>query len=322
MEKVIFGLGISLLISVVLGPLLIPVLHRLKFGQYIRSEGPQKHLQKAGTPTMGGIMFLTAIGVAVLLTAEKTGEVVLLLVAITFFGATGFADDYIKVVMRRNLGLRARQKLMLQIGSAVVLLLASVLLLDRGTEFYLPFGGQYKIDLGLPGLLVIGTIMIVGTTNAVNLTDGLDGLAAGVTAIASLAYIVICLMMGKVDGAVVAACVAGACLGFLRYNAHPAKVFMGDTGSLALGGALAGLAMVTKTELFLPIIGIVYVLETLSVIIQVISFQTTGKRVFLMSPLHHHYELKGWSEWKVVLFFWMVAAIGAVLGILGMYNAG
>ncbi|ADG83008.1 phospho-N-acetylmuramoyl-pentapeptide-transferase [Thermincola potens] len=322
MEKVVSGLGISLLISIMLGPILIPVLHKLKFGQYIRAEGPQKHLKKAGTPTMGGIMFLTAIGAASLLIADKTGDVLLVLAGLTLFGLLGFIDDYIKVVMRRNLGLRARHKLVGQFFSAALMLTVAVFVLNRGTDLIIPFGGQLRVDLGVPPYLLLGSLVIVATTNAVNLTDGLDGLAAGVTAVAAVAYIIVALMMGKTGVAVVAAAVAGGCIGFLRYNAHPAKVFMGDTGSLALGGALAGLAVVTKTELFLPIIGIVYVLDTLSVIIQVISFKTTGKRVFLMSPLHHHYELKGWSEWKIVIFFWLLAVAGAVLGILGMYESG
>ncbi len=322
MEKVITGLGISLLIAIILGPVVIPMLHKLKFGQYIRSDGPQKHLQKAGTPTMGGLIFLTAIGVGALVTAGKSGEVFLVIVAMTFFGLLGFIDDYIKVVMKRNLGLRAWHKMLGQLVFSFIILGVAVFVLNRGTELTVPFAGQFKLHLGLIGYLVIGTVVIVGTTNAVNLTDGLDGLATGATAIAAGAYVIVALMMGKIAVAAAAASVIGGCLGFLRYNAHPAKVFMGDTGSLALGGALVGLAVVTKTELFLPLIGIVYVLDTLSVIIQVSSFKTTGKRVFLMAPLHHHYELKGWSEWQVVLFFWFLALVGAVLGILGMYNAG
>lgn len=324
MQQVIYAFGLALAVSLFCGPLLIPALHKLKFGQYIRDDGPQSHMKKAGTPTMGGLLFLAGITVATLAFGEKSPQVMVVLSTTLGFGLIGFADDFIKIVLKRPLGLRAREKLAAQLLLAGLLTVTAVFWLDRGTGLVVPFTGQV-FDLGVAFYVVFTTLIVVGgTVNAVNITDGLDGLAAGVTVFAGLAYMLISLMMGPpVDGvAVFGAALVGGCTGFLRYNIHPARVFMGDTGSLALGGAVAAMAVVTRTELFIPVIGGIYLVEILSVIIQVISFRLTGKRVFRMSPLHHHFELSGWRETKVVRVFWLVSLGLAVIGVLGMRNIG
>ncbi|WP_407307434.1 phospho-N-acetylmuramoyl-pentapeptide-transferase [Desulfosporosinus sp. SB140] len=324
-ERLVMAGGLALIITLILGPFLIPVLRILKFGQTVRDDGPKRHLKKAGTPTMGGIIFLVGIIVSALFSAEQpTSLEMVTLVGITLgFGLIGFIDDFIKVVMHRSLGLRAYQKLIGQFGLSFVLMWISVRWLGRGTDISIPFTSLH-LELGW-FYYIFTSLIIVVMTNAVNLTDGLDGLAAGSTMIAGMGYIVIALMAAiqgvavlahETDMAVFSAALAGGCLGFLRFNTHPARVFMGDTGSLALGGALASLAVLTKSELVLIIIGGLFAVEALSVIIQVASFQTTGKRVFRMSPLHHHFELGGWSEWKVVLVFWTVALACALLGIV------
>lgn len=326
-ERLLMAGGLALIISLILGPFLIPVLRILKFGQNIREDGPQGHLKKAGTPTMGGIIFLVAIVVAALLSAEQPTSIEMVTVVGTMlgYGLIGFLDDFIKVVMHRSLGLRAYQKLIGQFTLAFILTWVAVRFLGRGTDLTFPFTSVH-FELGWFYYPFVAFI-IVGITNAVNLTDGLDGLAAGTTLISALSFMLIALLGAAQGGgvavlayesdlAVFAAALAGGCLGFLRFNKYPARVFMGDTGSLALGGALVGLAVLTKTELVLILLGGVYVVEALSVIIQVISFQTTGKRVFRMSPLHHHFELLGWNEWKVVLTFWTAALICGVLGIM------
>lgn len=304
----------AMVIALLLGPIAIPMLRRLKFGQSIREEGPKSHQAKSGTPTMGGIMILIAITVASLVFVGNSREVWLALFITLGHGVIGFVDDFIKIVLKRNLGLKAREKLLGQIIMAVALVYISITYMGGDTGIWIPVLGQ-TIDCGLFYYLLI-FFVLVGTTNAVNLTDGLDGLASGTMAVAALAYAIICLTFGQYELAVFCMTVMGGVLGFLKYNANPAKVFMGDTGSLALGGALAAVAVLTKTELLLIVVGGVFVVEALSVIIQVISFKTTGKRVFLMSPIHHHFELKGWSEKKVVTVFWMCGAILSVVAIL------
>lgn len=314
MQQLFLPAVTAFLIALALGPLLIPVLRRLKFGQSIREEGPQRHLAKAGTPTMGGVLILVALTVPALIFAGKSAEVWLALFVTLGHGLIGFLDDYIKVVLKRNLGLKAREKILGQIIMAVALAYIATTYFGRGTDLWIPFLGA-NIDFG-PLYYILIFLVLIGTTNAVNLTDGLDGLAAGTTTIAAAAYAVIALAFGKEPLAAFCLALAGAALGFLRYNAHPAKVFMGDTGSLALGGALAAVAVLTKTELLLVIVGGVFVIEALSVIIQVISFKSTGKRVFRMSPIHHHFELGGWPETKVVAVFWLAGAVFAALGLI------
>ena len=297
----------------VTGPFFIPELHKLKFGQSIREEGPKSHQAKSGTPTMGGIMIILGITLGTLAAAPWTSEVLLAVFIMLGHFVLGFLDDYIKVVKKRNLGLKARQKLAGQILIAVVTMYVATQKLGIDTDIWIP-GLDENVSLGaLYYPLVL--FVLVGTSNAVNLTDGLDGLAAGTVAIAASAFAVVSVLTGHGDLAYLCVAMAAACLAFLRFNAHPANVFMGDTGSLALGGALAAVGILTHTEILLAVIGFVFVCEALSVIIQVISFQTTGKRVFRMSPIHHHFELGGWSEWKVVTVFWCVGLIASVAGL-------
>ena len=317
LEQVIFfTIVMGFLITVLLSPLFIPFLRRLKFGQSIREEGPKSHLKKTGTPTMGGVMILFSIIITTLVMTGKFSEPTVktyLLLLVTFgFGLLGFLDDFIKVVLKRNLGLTSKQKLL---GQIIISVIFYLIYKHNGfpTEVSLPFG-DYSIDLGWFFVFFI-IFWLVGFSNAVNLTDGLDGLVSGTAAIAFGAYAVLAWNQSEMEIAIFSVAVVGAVLGFLVFNAHPAKVFMGDTGSLALGGAIATIAILTKLEILLIIIGGVFVIETLSVILQVISFKTTGKRIFRMSPLHHHYELSGWSEWRVVVTFWSVGLLFAILGI-------
>ena len=316
-QVIFFTIIMGFLISVLLSPILIPFLRRLKFGQSIREEGPKSHQKKSGTPTMGGVMILFSIIITTLVMigkySEQTPVTAFLLLFVTFgFGLLGFLDDFIKVVLKRNLGLTSRQKLLGQIIISVIFYLIYKHT-GQSTELKLPFG-DYSIDLGWSYVFLI-IFWLVGFSNAVNLTDGLDGLLSGTAAIAFGAFAVLAWNQNNFEIAVFSVAVVGAVLGFLVFNAHPAKVFMGDTGSLALGGAIAAIAILTKLEILLIIIGGVFVIETLSVILQVTSFKMTGKRIFRMSPLHHHYELVGWSEWRVVVTFWSVGLIFAILGI-------
>lgn len=318
------GLGISFLITLLFAPLAIPVLHLLHFGQYIRKEGPKSHRKKAGTPTMGGVIFLISMLITLLIMGLKfhvaTQETYMLLFVSLGFGLVGFVDDFIKIVMKRNMGLTSKQKMLGQLIIALVFWYI-VTRFHYSTALFMP-GTNWSVDLHwfYPFLAIF---LLIGVPNATNLTDGMDGLLSGLAAISFAAYAVIAYATMNLGVAVFAMVMLGAVLGFLIFNAHPARVFMGDTGSLAIGGALAGMAILTKTEVLLAIIGGVYVIETLSVIIQVVSFKTTGKRVFRMSPIHHHFELGGWSEWKVVTVFWIVGLILAVIGVylkVGMMN--
>ncbi len=314
----IITIGMAFLITVLFSPIFIPFLRRLKFGQSIREEGPQSHLKKSGTPTMGGIMILLSVLITSLIVTWKVNagigyELWLLLLVLLGYGLLGFLDDFIKVVLKRNLGLTSLQKL---IGQIIIACIFFFILQANDFSTYIQIPGtNIQWELGwFYALLVI--FMLVGSSNAVNLTDGLDGLLAGTATIAFGGFAILAWYgVPQTEIAIFSLAAVGALLGFLVFNAHPAKVFMGDTGSLALGGAIAGIAILTKMEILLVIIGGVFVIETLSVIIQVISFKTTGKRVFKMSPLHHHYELLGWSEWRVVTTFWLVALIFAALGI-------
>lgn len=317
LEQVIFfTIILAFLITVLISPVFIPFLRRLKFGQSIREEGPKSHQKKSGTPTMGGLMILFSVIITALVMTGKFAEPTVktyLLILVTFgFGLLGFLDDFIKVVLKRNLGLTSRQKLLGQIIISIVFYLIYKQN-EFPTEITLPFSNN-SFDLGWFFVILI-IFWLVGFSNAVNLTDGLDGLVSGTAAIAFGAFAVLAWNQSQFEIAIFCVAVVGAVLGFLVFNAHPAKVFMGDTGSLALGGAIAAVAILTKLEFLLIIIGGVFVIETLSVILQVISFKTTGRRIFRMSPLHHHYELIGWSEWKVVVTFWSVGLLFAILGI-------
>ncbi|MGI2327293.1 phospho-N-acetylmuramoyl-pentapeptide-transferase [Planococcus sp. YIM B11945] len=313
----LLGLGLALVLTVILMPLFIPLLKRMKFGQSIREEGPQSHMKKTGTPTMGGLVFLISIIATTIIVAMiadlLTSEVWVLLLVLLGFGLIGFLDDFIKVVLKRNLGLTSLQKLVAQIVISVIsfFLLSGV---DFDTALIIPFT---SISIELSGLYVLFIIFwLVGFSNAVNLTDGLDGLVAGTASIAFIAFGVLALHQDEMGIALFTFSVAGALLGFLVFNKYPAKVFMGDTGSLALGGALAMVSILLKQEFLLLVIGIVFVIETLSVILQVGSFKLRKKRIFKMSPIHHHFELVGWSEWKVVTVFWLVGLVAALIVVL------
>ncbi|MEI4803039.1 phospho-N-acetylmuramoyl-pentapeptide-transferase [Bacillus sp. NPDC077411] len=314
-QGLLITVGVAFLISVALSPIFIPFLRRLKFGQSIRDEGPKSHQKKSGTPTMGGIVIFISImitSIIMMFKFQKGAEMYLLLLVTFGYGLIGFLDDYIKVVKKRNLGLTSKQKL---VGQFIIAVAFFIIAKGQGFDTHLNIPGtEIKFDLQWAYFILV-LFMLIGASNAVNLTDGLDGLLAGTAAIAFGAYSIIAFAEGQYTIAIFCMAVVGAVLGFLVFNAHPAKVFMGDTGSLALGGALAAVSILTKTELLLVIIGGMFVIETLSVIIQVVSFKTRGKRVFKMSPLHHHYELCGWSEWRVVVTFWSVGLLFAVLGI-------
>ncbi|WP_058301834.1 phospho-N-acetylmuramoyl-pentapeptide-transferase [Gorillibacterium timonense] len=313
LKEVLFPLGVAFVLALLVGPLIIPVLRKLKFGQQIRNEGPAAHQKKKGTPTMGGIIILLALSLSALRFGEKNNELIVLLVASLGFGLVGFLDDYIKIVFKRSLGLTAKQKLL---GQLVVAAAVCFLLIQNGhsTDLPLPLTG-YSLPLGWLYYPLI-VLFMLGMTNAVNFTDGLDGLLSGTSAIAFGAFIIIAMKFHHPETAIFSAAMVGAVLGFLVYNAHPAKVFMGDTGSLGIGGGLAAAAILTKSEVVLFIIGGIFIIEILSVVIQVVSFKTRGKRVFKMSPIHHHFELSGWSEWRVVITFW---AVGFLLAGLGLY---
>ncbi|WP_100487596.1 phospho-N-acetylmuramoyl-pentapeptide-transferase [Sporolactobacillus pectinivorans] len=313
----LIGLAISFLITLIFAPLFIPLLRRLHFGQYIRTEGPKSHQKKAGTPTMGGVIFLLSLLITIVIMALKyhvaDQNTYMLLFVSLGFGLVGLLDDFIKIVMKRNMGLTSKQKMLGQLIIAFVFFYF-VTRFDYSTYLSVP-GTGWTINLyWLYPIFVI--FILIGVPNATNLTDGMDGLLSGLAAISFAAYAVIAFASMKLGIALFATVMLGALLGFLIFNAHPARVFMGDTGSLAIGGALAGMAILTGTEILLAVIGGVYVIETLSVMIQVVSFKTTGKRVFRMSPIHHHFELGGWSEWKVVTVFWMA---GLILAIIGVY---
>ena len=305
--------GVAAGVVLLMGPVLLPMLHRLKFGQSIREEGPKSHQAKSGTPTMGGIMIILGILLGTVAAAPLTTEILLARFSMLWQFALGLLDDYIKVVKKRNLGLRAKQKLLGQILIALVTMYIGTKELGIDTSIWIPML-DHEVNLGILYYPLV-LFVLVGTSNAVNLTDGLDGLASGTMAIASSCYAVVCILTGHENLALFCVAVVAACVAFLRFNAHPARVFMGDTGSLALGGAFAAMGILTHTELLLVVVGLIFVCEALSVIIQVISFQTTGKRVFRMSPIHHHFELGGWSEWKVVFVFW---AVGLLAGIAGL----
>jgi len=312
MAQVLIGGTAALLICIFLSPKFIEFLRRREFGQHVRDDGPQGHLGKAGTPTMGGVIMFIAIAVPFAILSNWNDWH-----AIGVFGAAiacallGFVDDYMKIVKRRSLGLRARTKLVLLAAISIGLwLLARKAQVQP--DLRLRFV-DYNVDLGVFYPFVI-YLVVAGTTSGVNLTDGLDGLAAGCAAIVLMAYVGITFLSGETQLALLAACVVGACVGFLWFNAFPATIFMGDTGSLGIGGAAAGLAVMTQTETLLILIGGIFVIEALSVLIQIVAFQMFRKRVFLMAPIHHHFELKAWSETKIILRFWIITAIGAAIG--------
>jgi len=301
----------SLLLCLFLSPKFIEFLRRRAFGQNIREEGPEGHKTKAGTPTMGGIIVMVAFAIPFLILSTRDPRSLGVLGAAVACALLGFADDYTKIVKRRSLGLRARTKLAVTIAISVGLWWVATDQAGVSSTISLRFVDA-TVDLG-PLFPVFIYLVVAGTTSAVNLTDGLDGLAAGTAAIVLLAYIGIGFISGQDDLTLLAACLVGACIGFLWFNSFPASIFMGDTGSLGIGGAIAGLAVMTDTEVLLILLGGIFVIEALSVLIQVLSFQMFRKRVFLMAPIHHHFELQAWSETKIILRFWIVASACAAI---------
>lgn len=313
-QLLLLTIFVSFILAVIAAPLLIPLLRRMKFGQQVRDDGPQSHLKKAGTPTMGGIIIIVAFTLSYLKFSVVNTDFYVLLVATLGYGLIGFLDDYIKIVFKRSLGLTPRQKLL---GQLVVGAFMCGLLISAGhsTSISIP-GTSVSFDWTGWFYYPFIVVMMMAVTNAVNFTDGVDGLLSGTAAIALAAYAVIAMQATSIAAGVCAAAMIGAVLGFLVFNAHPAKVFMGDTGSLGIGGAVGAIAIVTKSELLFIVIGGIFVVEMLSVILQVASFKSRGKRIFKMAPIHHHFELSGWSEWRVVISFW---AVGIVLAFLGLY---
>ena len=314
-ENCIYAVIAAFFIGVIICPVLIPILHKMKYGQTERDDGPQSHLKKTGTPTMGGIAILIAFAVSAFIFGRTADSVAVVLITLGF-GIVGFIDDYIKVVKKRSLGLRAYQKILIQLIFTALFAFYVSKNVPEFTKIYVPFGNGYMIDLGIIYIPFLFVVML-GTVNGVNLTDGLDGLAGGVTMIVAAFFTIICIAAGKGLSPCVSAAVVGALLAFLVFNAYPAKVFMGDTGSLALGGYVAATALILRMPLFIILVGLIYLCESLSVIIQVGYFKKTGKRVFKMAPIHHHFELCGWSETKIVTVFYIITALMCMAAYLG-----
>lgn len=319
MGEVLIGGMSALLIAIFLGPQFIRFLRRQEFGQHIRDEGPIEHHAKAGTPTMGGIIIMVAVVIPVLILTDITRAGNAAVVGTMLLcAAVGFADDWIKIVRRRSLGLSGRWKLFWQAVIAGALWYVATRRAGLDHVIQLRFVDA-SIDLGFLYPVFI-FLVLAGSTNGVNLTDGLDGLAAGCAAIVFMTYTFMTGNTNQTDLTLISACLAGACIGFLWFNSFPAAIFMGDTGSLGLGGAIAALAVMTDTEVLLVLIGGIFVIEALSVAIQVFSFRVFRRRVFLMAPIHHHFEMGGWSETKIILRFWIVAAGLAATGFVLFLN--
>ena len=316
---------ISFAVTALLAPVIIPWLKKLKFGQEILEIGPNWHKSKEGTPTMGGMMFIGGmiVSLGVILIRSFDLKLAMMLIISIGFGLIGFTDDYIKVVKKRNLGLTPRQKFLLQTILSVIYVLVLAKTGNLDNHIIIPFYGK---TVQLPWVLYVILILLVvtGTVNAVNLTDGIDGLATSITAVVSAFFVIAAVTVGNTSALFNAMALLGGCLAFFMFNKHPAKVFMGDTGSLFLGGSLSVMAVGLKMPLILIIVGFVYLFETLSVIIQVTSFKLTGKRVFKMSPIHHHFEMCGWKEVKIVSVFTAVTVLLCIIGVLALmpYTAG
>ena len=305
---------LSFFVTLILGPGLIRFLHRLKFGQFIRDEGPKSHQKKSGTPTMGGILFLVGILAGTVPFIRTYPATIPVLFVTLGFGLIGFLDDYIKVVMKRNLGLTPAQKMFGQFLVTGIFAFYMVKYSGLGTDLLIPFSGGKVLHMGIFYVPVL-FFVVLGTVNGANFTDGLDGLASSVTTLIAVFFTVITVASGAGIQPVTSA-VMGALLGFLCFNTHPARVFMGDTGSLALGGFVASAAYMLKMPFFLPLVAFIYFVEVLSVIIQVSYYKRTKKRIFKMAPVHHHFELSGWPETKVVSIFSIVTAVLCLIGIL------
>lgn len=308
----------ALVLTAILIPILIPLLKRMKFGQSIREDGPQSHLIKTGTPTMGGLSFISVtivLSVIGVFFADDIYKMLVLIIVTIGFGLIGFIDDYIIVVKKDNAGLSSKQKFLAQIAVAVIIyIIMANWIPDIAAGIQIP-GTDLFIPLGIFFVVWI-VFWLVGFSNAVNLTDGLDGLSTGTSIIAFSAFLVISLITGEMEVALFLFILIGSLIGFLVFNKYPAKLFMGDTGSLALGGIIATVSILLNSSLLLLLIGLVFVIETASVMMQVASYKTTGKRIFKMTPIHHHFELSGWNEWKIVIVFWSVGLLAGVLGVI------
>jgi phospho-N-acetylmuramoyl-pentapeptide-transferase len=312
-EILIAGMG-TMLLCIFLGPKFIEYLRLREFGQQIREEGPEEHHEKAGTPTMGGLVIFTAVAIPYLVLSDRDAQSLAVFGVAIGCALIGFLDDYLKITRRRSLGLSARYKLLMQLALALGLWYVArhSVGLESSLELHISHASLDIPDAVYP--LVI-FLVIAGSSNAVNLTDGLDGLAAGCCAIVLLAYTAITFITsGEHDLSLLSACLVGGCIGFLWFNAFPASIFMGDTGSLGLGGAIGAMAVMTQTEILLIITGGIFVIEALSVALQVFAFKTFRRRVLLMAPVHHHFELLAWSETKIMLRFWIVAAVCSGIG--------
>ncbi len=329
MFSVVLAAAVAFLVTVLLGAKFIEFLQSRKFGQFVREEGPQTHLIKAGTPTMGGIVMLTGLLGALVVVARPNVATLTTMLLVAVVAGIGLYDDWQKISKKRPEGLSARYKFLLLTLAVVLADVLAVRYVGVTQTVLVPyFDRSLVLGPGVVGIALFSVfllLVIAGTTNAVNLTDGLDGLAAGAGAIALLAYTAIAFLERQYDVAVICGAMVGAIVGFLWYNSHPAQIFMGDTGALAIGGVLAAAAVLTKTELLLPIVGGLFVIEALSVIVQVLVFKLTGRRVFKMAPIHHHFEFLGWDENKVVVRFWIAQAafssVGFFLYYIFLYNA-
>lgn len=308
---------ISFLIVIILGPIFIPMLTKFKFGQTVRDDGPKTHLQKNGTPTMGGVLIIIAILITGLTRSNISSDMVIGLICVVGFGFVGFVDDFIIIKMKRSLGLKPWQKIVMQVALALYVSYYQYSSSPSATQLIIPFTDAV-INLG-PLYVPIMTFMIVGIINAVNLTDGLDGLASGVTLIVATFFMIFATSISNTDVAVLAAATVGACIGFLGFNAYPAKIFMGDTGSMALGGAVTAFAILTNSMLLFVLVGGIYFAEAISVMLQVTYYKLTKKRIFKMAPIHHHFEQCGWPETKVVFTFWIVTVVLAWIGIIAVF---
>ena len=317
-RELTFTAMIGFLIVIILGPIFIPMLARFKFGQTVRDEGPQSHLAKNGTPTMGGVMMIVAILITGLTRATISKGLIVGLICIVGFGFVGFLDEFIQIKMQRSLGIKAYQKIILQFALALYIAYYQYSASPSATQLVIPFT-NHIINLGI-WYIPFMMIFIIGTVNAVNLTDGLDGLASGVTLIVSCFFVLFAVSISNSDVAILAEETAGACLGFLGSKSYHAKVFMGDTGSMALGGAVVAFATLTNSPLIIIIVGFIYLAEALSVMIQVTYFKlTNGKRIFKMAPLHHHFEQCGWPETRVVFIFWIATVVLCWIGVLAVF---
>jgi len=316
-HHIVIAVLVSFAISVILGPIIIPWLKRLKFGQTVREDGVQAHLKKSGTPTMGGIIFLLSITITSLFFVRQYSQIIPILLLTVGFGVIGFIDDYLKIVKKRSDGLYPKQKMALQIILTAIFAFYIIRIAEIPLILLIPFSSGQVLDLGWFAVILM-FVAVIGTVNGTNFTDGLDGLASNVTVLVAAFFTVAAILLQSGVEPITAA-VVGALLGFSLYNVYPAKVFMGDTGSLALGGFVIGTAYVMQMPLFVIIVGLIYLVEVVSVILQVLYFKkTNGKRLFKMAPIHHHFELCGWSETRIVAIFSIITALLGLVALLGV----